>query len=111
MFYAHNANGFSQFFRLLFIGRQWSSVGHCAKLAAPGANVPQNHKGSGSPVPAFANIGTISTGTYCMQAMLFNQIFYLRIAFALWHFHLHPSRQSLPFFQLVRHNPKYFMQK
>jgi len=61
---------------------------HVAEAAASGTDVPQDHKGGGLLVPAFADVGATGALAYRMQALLAHELFEFEIILAMWQFTL-----------------------
>jgi hypothetical protein len=69
-----------------------TSLGYRAKTAAPGAEIPKKHKGSGPMVPALADVGALCGFADSMQTEAASQLFQFMVLLAHWSFGAKPTR-------------------
>jgi hypothetical protein len=74
------------------IRRKWFSCCCATKFACPGADISEDHKSSGSGIPAFPYVGTITAGADGMKMVFFDEMFYPGIILPAGPLHLKPFR-------------------
>jgi hypothetical protein len=77
------------------------------------AYIAQDHERGRAGIPAFPDIGTISTGAYGMEMLILNQVLNPGIFLPPGHFHPEPSGQTTlrsQFFHLI-HSPSIILNR
>src|SRR5579859_4196809 len=69
-----------------------------AKTATARANAAQDHEGSGSMSPAFADIGTARLLAHRVQLFAAHQLLEVLVVFSLWRAHPEPFRAALRYY-------------
>jgi hypothetical protein len=72
---AQSGDSFGDTSRLIPVDWLWFSFGHCAKSAAPRADVAQQHEGCSFVVPALTDVRTLRRLAHGMQAKTTRQLF------------------------------------